>query len=122
MRLDVLKEVAKYLKDKGGITRLNTNGHGNIINKRDIVPELKGLIDIVSVSLNAGTKEEYDRICSPKLPNAFEAVTDFIEKSAKTLPRTVATVVRVPGEDLDIEKARRLATKLGAEFRIRDYE
>lgn len=121
-RLEVLKEVARYLKEKGGTTRLNTNGHGNIINNRDIVPELKGLIDTVSVSLNAGTKEEYDRFSNPIFPNAFLAVQDFIYKSAKTFQKTVATVVEVPGEAQDIDAAKRLAESLGAEFRIRIYE
>ena len=32
--------------------RLNTNGHGNAINGRDITAELKEAADIVSVSLN----------------------------------------------------------------------
>ncbi|MFC2082344.1 TatD family nuclease-associated radical SAM protein, partial [Bacteroidota bacterium] len=34
IRWEIVKEVAKYVKDKGGKTRLNTDGHGNIINKR----------------------------------------------------------------------------------------
>ena len=53
MKLDLLKEVAKYLKDNGIKVRVNTNGHGNFINKKSIVPEIKGLIDVISVSLNA---------------------------------------------------------------------
>ena len=50
IRWNVIKVVAKAVKDKGGRTRLNTNGHGNFINKRDITPEFKNLIDVVSVS------------------------------------------------------------------------
>ncbi len=121
-RLEVLKEVARYIKEKDGITRLNTNGHGSIINNRDIVPELKDLIDVVSVSLNAGTKEEYDRLSRPVFPNAFFAVQDFIKESAKTFKKTIATVVEIPGEAQDIDSARRLAESLGAEFRVRIYE
>jgi TatD DNase family protein len=120
MRLEVLKAVAKYIKNQGGITRLNTNGHGSLINKRDIVPELKGLIDTVSVSLNAGSKEEYDRVSVPQIDGAFEATVQFIKRSVEILPRTIATVVRVPG--IDIEKARSLAEELGAEFRVRELE
>ncbi|MBI3788150.1 MAG: YchF/TatD family DNA exonuclease, partial [Ignavibacteriales bacterium] len=48
IRLDVIKEVSNWVKDQGGKVRLNTDGHGNIINKRNIVPELAGLIDGVS--------------------------------------------------------------------------
>lgn len=121
-RLGVLKEVAQYIKEKGGKTRLNTNGHGNVINKRNIVPELKGLIDIASVSLNAGTKEEYDRVSVPSFDDAFNAVKEFIKESVSTLPETIATVVKVPGDPLDIEAASKLAEELGAQFRVRIYE
>ena len=121
-RFDELKKVAKYIKDQGGTTRLNTNGHGNIINKRDIVPEMKDLIDIVSVSLNAGNKAEYDRVSQPSFKGAFEAVKEFIRECVQTLPKTVATVVAVPGDPLDIDTARELAAELGAEFRVRIYE
>ncbi|HIA32332.1 MAG TPA: YchF/TatD family DNA exonuclease, partial [Nitrospinaceae bacterium] len=43
LRLDIIKEVSKKIKEAGGKVRLNTNGHGNVINKRNILPELKGL-------------------------------------------------------------------------------
>ena len=57
MRADVLLESAKFLKmmfPKVPI-RINTNGHGNLICERDITPEFAGLIDCVSVSLNASS-------------------------------------------------------------------
>ena len=45
--------------------RLNTNGHGSLINHRDITPELAGRLDAVSVSLNGSDKEEYLRLTRP---------------------------------------------------------
>ncbi len=96
LRLDVIKEVSKKIKAAGGKVRLNTNGHGNVINKRNILPELKGLIDSVSVSLNADTAEAYDEIVRP-LPGLrdgiYEKVKDFIEESKKYIPNVQATVV-----------------------------
>ncbi|MCU0412964.1 MAG: YchF/TatD family DNA exonuclease, partial [Ignavibacteriaceae bacterium] len=59
IRWDVIKDISRYVKAKGGRTRLNTNGHGNIINKRDITPELKGLVDVVSISLNTFDPKQY---------------------------------------------------------------
>ena len=47
-----------YFHEKGLKTRLNTNGQGNLINKRDIVPELKDKIDFVNISLNAACVEK----------------------------------------------------------------
>ena len=96
LRLDVIKEVSKKIKAAGGKVRLNTNGHGNVINKRNILPELKGLIDSVSISLNADTAEAYDEIVRP-LPGLrdgiYEKVKDFIEESKKYIPNVQATVV-----------------------------
>ena len=59
-RFDALKEIAAFVKEKyNKPIRINTNGAGSLINGRDIAPELKGLVDTVSVSLNHPEKEEY---------------------------------------------------------------
>ena len=96
LRLDVVKEVAKKIKAAGGRVRLNTNGHGNAINKRNILPELKGLVDAISISLNADTPEAYDEIVRP-LPGLreglYDKVKEFIEESKKYIPNVQATIV-----------------------------
>ena len=52
LKLEVIKQVAKYIKEKypNTILRVNTNGHANLVYKRNVLPELKGLIDRFSVS------------------------------------------------------------------------
>ena len=70
IRIDAVNEVSKWVKQHGGKTRLNTDGHGNIINKRNIVPELVGLIDAVSISLNTADPEQYGELKQP-LPRWF---------------------------------------------------
>ncbi|GMT41962.1 MAG: radical SAM protein [bacterium] len=123
LRLDVLKEVASELKKRGlKKIRLNTNGHGNIIHGRDIVPELLGLIDTVSVSLNAPDAETYDRLCRPAVGgNAFVAVCDFIRRCRELLPDVVATCVDLP-ESLDVESVKKFAEEnLKVKFRLRAY-
>ncbi|MGA3060262.1 MAG: TatD family nuclease-associated radical SAM protein [Candidatus Bathyarchaeia archaeon] len=60
-RLDVLLEVAEWIKQHYGRPlkiRVNTNGHGYLLNRgRDVAAELKAAgVDTVSVSLNAGDK------------------------------------------------------------------
>ena len=62
-RVDEMTALCDYFHSKGLSTRLNTNGQGNLINKRDIVPELKNKIDLVNVSLNASCAEKYQKIC-----------------------------------------------------------
>ncbi len=67
IRLDVIKEISKELKEKGAKIRLVTNGHGDLINLRPIVKGLAGLVDKVSVSLNVDAKDKYNKICKPKV-------------------------------------------------------
>jgi len=120
IRFDTMKEVAKWLKKKGVKVRLNTNGHGNVINKRNILPELEGLIDIISVSLNSDNKEQYYALCNPNIEgDAFEAVKDFIHESVKHIPTVIATVVAKP--KVNLKKCEELVYSLGAKFRVREY-
>ena len=44
-RFDDMIKIAKYLKAKSGIAiRVNTNGQANLINGRDVTPELEGTL------------------------------------------------------------------------------
>jgi TatD DNase family protein len=111
IRLDLVKEVAGWVKQRGGRVRLNTNGQGSLIHGRDILPELKGLVDAVSVSLDAQDADTYERLCKPGYPGAFEAVLRFIRDARKYIPEVRVTVVEAPG--VDIEKSAELARELG---------
>ena len=42
-----------------GWIRINTNGQSRIFLGRDILPEMEGLVDSLSVSLNAADREQY---------------------------------------------------------------
>jgi len=124
IRLDVIKAVAAELKSKvknqKSKIRLDTNGHGNLFWGKNILPELKGLIDHVSVSLNAPDAETYDKLCKSLYGKAaFPAVLAFIEEAKKYIPEVEASVVDLPS--VDKEKARALAAQLGVKFRIRPY-
>lgn len=118
IRLDALKQVARWVKEKGGKTRLNTNGHGSVINKRNIVPELVGVVDAVSVSLNSSDPAEYARLM--RLDDSFyEAMLDFTREAVARLPRVMMTVVELDG--LDMGKAEKVAASVGAEFVRRPF-
>lgn len=119
MRLDVVKEVATWLKSKGSRVRINTNGHGNMIYKRNILPELEGLVDSMSISLDAEEKEKYDKVCKPDFKDSFEGVISFIREAKKHIPEVNVTVVKLP--DIDIEKCKKIAEDLGVGIRIRSY-
>ncbi|MCK5706346.1 MAG: YchF/TatD family DNA exonuclease [Candidatus Aureabacteria bacterium] len=117
-RLDLLKKVAAYFKGMGKKVRLNTNGQGNIINKKNIIPELEGLIDEMSISLNAENKEKYQEICKSVYGiESYSDILDFVEKSSKSISVTL-TVVKIP--EVNIEKCRKISQNLGVSFRVRE--
>lgn len=120
IRLDLVKRVATDLKRRGYRIRINTDGQGNLVHGRDILPELAGLVDCISVSLNAPDAETYAKLCNTPFGAAgFAAVCDFIREARKFIPLVVASAVTVPG--IDIPACRTLAEQLGAEFRVREY-
>jgi TatD DNase family protein len=120
LRLDVVKAVSGEVKRLGGKVRIDTNGHANLIHKRNVLPELAGLVDAVSVSLNAQNAEVYEKLTQPKFGiTAYDAVKDFIREAKKYIPDVTATVVSAPG--VDVEACRKIADELGAKFRVREY-
>ena len=124
LKLDVLKGVAKYIKEKYPQTkiRINTNGHANYVYKRDIVPELKGLIDTISVSLNGESSSEYDELSKPVFEGAYDEVKKFIKSCSDNGFETVASVVEgYKGRHLNLNKCEQIATDLGAKFRVREW-
>lgn len=124
LKFDVMKQVAKYIKDKYPETkiRVNTNGHANYVYKKNVVPECKGLIDEFSVSLNGSTKEEYDELSQPKFDEAYDEMKKFIKACFDEGISVVASVVEgYKGRHLDLEKCEEIAKSLGAKFRVREW-
>ncbi len=122
-RLDLLLQLARWIKKNhvDAVLRLNSNGHGILLNpKRDVVAELKAAgVNKVSVSLNAGDEETYNEICKPNFTGAYEATLGFIEKAKKALD-VEATALTMP--EVDLHKVEALTKRFGVEFRLRQYE
>ena len=124
LKFEVLKEVAKYIKNKYPETkiRINTNGHANFVYKRNVVPELKGLVDEFSVSLNAPEKDEYNELSKPKFDGAYDEVKKFIKACHDENIKVTASVVEgYKGRHIDLETCKKIAHELGAEFRVREW-
>ena len=124
LKLEILKEVAKYIKQNYPETkiRINTNGHANYVYKRNIVLELKGLVDKISVSLNASSAEEYNELSKPKFDNVYDEVKKFIKCCSEDGIQTDASIVDgYKGRRLDVEKCRLIAQELGANLRVREW-
>jgi TatD DNase family protein len=120
LRLDLVKEVAAVLKAQGCHIRINTDGQANLVHGRNILPELAGLVDSISVSLNAADAETYARLCTTPFGVAgFQGVCDFLRAAGAHIPQVTATAVALPG--LDMAPIRQLAADLGVVFREREY-
>jgi len=121
LRWEVVREAAAALKGRGGRIRINTNGQAGLFLDRDILPEMEGIVDTLSVSLNTDQPEQYLSLCRPENgEEAFDAVKDFLRRAGRHVPEVVATVVAAPG--IDVEACRRLAEEdLGVSFRSRAY-
>jgi TatD DNase family protein len=124
LKLEILKEVASFIKTNYPNTkiRVNTNGHVNYVYKRNVVPELKGLVDEFSVSLNGKDGAEYDELSQPKFDGAYDEVKKFIKACSNSGIDVIATVVEgYKGRHIDLEKCEAIASELGAKFRAREW-
>jgi TatD family-associated radical SAM protein len=121
-RLNLVLEVTRHIKKRyWKKVRVDTNGHGYLLNKGvDVAKELKKAgVDKVSVSLNAHNKETYNQICKPETDNAYENVIQFIKRAKEEGIETEATAVTIP--EVNITKVKELAESLGAKFAVREY-
>lgn len=118
-RLEALLKICKYVHQNGGKTRLNTNGHGSAIQKRDIAPLLKGALDGINISLNAPTEDEYDRVCLPKIESAYGEMLDFARACKREGINCWFSVVDCIGKE-QVQACRKVAESVGIPLRIRE--
>lgn len=120
MRFETMKEISRILKSSGWHIRINTTGLGNLINKRNVLPEISGLVDSVSVSLNSADAQKYQfwnrSVFGAK---SFDAVLDFIREAKKYIPSVAISAIELPGGDID--GIKKIAASLGVNFRTRPY-
>lgn len=124
MKFEVLKKVAEYIKENYPNTyiKVNTNGHGNAINKKDILPELKGIVDEFSISLNAQNEELYQELSQPKIQNAYDEMKQFALRAYEEGFKTTMSVVSgYKDYDVDLRLCEETAASLHASFRNREW-
>ena len=120
-KLQEMLELCDYFHEKGLQTRLNTNGQANLIHKRDIVPELKGKIDKVNVSLNASCAEKYQKICRSMFgENGFTALVEFARSCKREGVNCRFSIVDCIGEE-EVEACKTLASSVGVPLYVRKY-
>lgn len=132
MRWNLIKNICSEIRKSSvkGVNaeqriRINTNGLGNLINKRDITSEMKGLINSLNISLNTMEPSQWLEIMRPfkGYEKGFYSVIDFIKKARKNVDEVVVTAVDL--KEVDIQKVKEFALRSGVKFKLRrllEYE
>ena len=101
--------------------RVNTNGHASLILGEDTAPLFKGLVDCVSISLNAADSDTYVNLCHPKFgENAYIGVLKFAREIIKYVPDVYLTVNAEWLSKEDVARCAEIAANIGAKFLVRD--
>lgn len=118
LNLPTLLSVAKEIKRRGGRVRVNTDGLGNLVHRRNILPELAECVDALSISLNADNETAYDQHCRPKLAKSYAALNAFITLAPHYIERVqVSAIEGLAG--VDIDQCRAQILEKGCEFKHR---
>lgn len=124
VRVEMLLKTAEYIKAHSNMTvRLNTNGLLRLMPKFENfgLNRFKGLVDSVSVSLNAPNAARYNEVTRPSYgEKAFDEMIAFSTEMKDVCSKVMFTVVDVitPAE---IEECKALSEKLGIPLRVRHY-
>ena len=124
-RLDVLLETAGHIREVAPSRRIrvNTNGLSDLFYGRDTAPDFNGLLDTVSISLNASNAARYLELTRSRFGmRSFEAMLAFAERAKAYVPDVVLTVVDHVEDDGEIAKCRALCEARGLRLRVRAYE
>lgn len=119
---DNLIQASKYMKELYPHIklRINTNGLGELYNKKAIAEEMSKYIDAVSISLNAPNAERYQEVTQPCFENAFQDMLAFAKRSKELFESVQFSVVNIISND-EIESSQKLADEMGIPLRVRLY-
>ena len=122
-RLYDMLEICRRLREMTATPiRVDTNGHASLILGENTPPLFMGLVDCVSISLNAADPDTYLKICRPRFgEDTFTGVLKFAREVTKYVPSVVLTAVRGTVPDEDLERCAVIAREIGASFRVREY-
>ncbi|MDD3590315.1 MAG: TIGR04100 family radical SAM protein [Thermoguttaceae bacterium] len=124
VRLDALLKIAVYIRSKSSIKiRINTNGLADLIWNEKTANKLAGLVDVVSISMNASNKEEYLRLTRSKFGiDSFEAVLQYAQDCTRYVSQVVMTIIEGVTSQQDQELCRKICEERGVQLKIRAYE
>ena len=125
MRLFDLTKLMAHVRDEWPqvVMRLNTNGLADLEYSRPVAQDFAGILDIISISLNAPDSERYLKLTRNRFgAGSFEAMLSFAESCKRYVPQVVLTVVSQVENAAEIEDCRKLCIERGLLLRVRPYE
>ena len=115
-------EVAEYIKSKTDMKiRINTNGLVSLMHPTFDLYSMRGVIDSLSISLNASDPHKYLDITKSRfgLPS-YNSMLNFAIVAHSFIPDVKFTIVDVIGEE-EVEKCRERANDVGVPLRVRAF-
>lgn len=125
LRLDALLELLAYVKEQHPEipTRVNSNGLADLHHGRPVAQEFKGLLDTISISLNASNAERYLELTRARYGlESWGAMLKFAENCKKYIPNVVLTVVEKVENQAEIDLCQEICDQRGLTLRVRLYE
>ena len=125
IRLDTVLAVLRYVKERhpNVPTRVNTNGLGDLEHGCTFAERFAGLLDTISISLNASNAERYLALTRSKFGiSSYEAMLTFAEHCKPYVPNVVLTVVEKVENEEEIALCRKICAERGLTLRVRTYE
>lgn len=125
IRLDTVLGVLQWVKEHHPDmpTRVNTNGLGELEHGYEFAARFAGLLDTISISLNASNAERYLALTRSKFGiSSYEAMLTFAEHCRPYVPNVVLTVVEKVEDAEEIELCRKICEERGLTLRVRVYE
>lgn len=125
LRLDNLKEVAAFIKETypNLVVRINTNGQANVVYQKNIIPEIKGLIDGISISLNSDNAKQYQELSQSKFgEKVFEEIKTFAKLCQEAgIDTSLSIVTGYKDNVINVENCQKIADSLGVKLRVREW-
>lgn len=125
IRLDTVLSVLRWVKEHHPDmpTRVNTNGLGELEHGYVFADQFAGLLDTVSISLNASNAERYLALTHSRFGiSSYEAMLTFAEHCKPYVPNVVLTVVEKVEDAEEIALCRRICAERRLTLRVRPYE
>ena len=122
VRADMMIRVAEYIKQNSDMRiRLNSNGLLKLIHPDFDMQSMRGLIDSVSISLNAPDAARYNEVTRPSFgEKSFDVMLDFAQQMKQICGKVAFTVVDIITPD-EIERCRAIAESMDIPLRVRAY-